>query len=50
MSRHGSAACWVAHSGPPRWDATSSRRYGDGVCDGIWSTAVSFTSRFSAAC
>jgi hypothetical protein len=50
MSRHDPAARAGVHSGPPRWDATSSRMSVDGSCDWIWGASVSFNLGFSAAC
>ena len=50
MSRYGSAARSVAHSGPPRWDATLSRMGFGGSCEWGWGAAISFNPRFSAAC
>jgi len=50
MSRHGPAARAVAHSGPPRWDATLARMGFDGSCDWGWGASVSFNQGFSAAC
>lgn len=35
MSRQGPAARTVAHSGPPRWDATPARMGFAGTCDVI---------------
>lgn len=49
MSRHGSAACAVAQSSPPRWDAVPAGRGVDGSCAVGWGAAVSFTPGFSTA-
>jgi hypothetical protein len=49
MSRHGSAARTVPHSGFPRWE-TPSRMGVDGSCEWVWGASVSFNPGFSAAC
>lgn len=50
MSRHGLPARTVAHSGPPRRDATPSRMGFDGSYDWVGGASVSFNPGFSAAC
>jgi hypothetical protein len=50
MSRHDPAARAVAHSRPPRWDATPARMDFGGSCEWVWGASVSFNPGFSAAC
>jgi hypothetical protein len=50
MSRQGPAARTMAHSGPPRWDATPARMGFDGLCEWGWGASVSSRPGFSAAC
>ena len=49
MSRHGTAARTMAHSGFPRRE-TPSRMGVDGSCEWVWDASVWFNPGFSAAC